>query len=290
MSQSRHPWIIFPLDFGASVGLTMLDRLQLFHDISVAFDRSANLRTLLPRLTRALHRNIAVVEVEIAELDPRRDAVMIRALCPSTGQRWTRQRSSRFIERQEVSAPEFTEDSVGMPRISLAEVRAQVRVPVGNYGLLSVLLEDPVDELVEDEGLQARLLEALEAGSRKLVWLARTAAQCRRSHRNIGDLQRAIGELERAETPSEPPASAPQVPALDAKPEDTEISVSSDLPSRDLQTLDAAIVECISSALRASAGKIYGEDGAAALLGLKPSTLQSKMRKYNIQRRRFTGT
>jgi len=31
-------------------------------------------------------------------------------------------------------------------------------------------------------------------------------------------------------------------------------------------------------------GKIYGTDGAAAILGLKPSTLQSKMKKLGIQR------
>jgi transcriptional regulator with GAF, ATPase, and Fis domain len=41
---------------------------------------------------------------------------------------------------------------------------------------------------------------------------------------------------------------------------------------------------CIERALRASGGKIYGEDGAAAVLGLKPTTLQSKMRKLGIQR------
>jgi transcriptional regulator with GAF, ATPase, and Fis domain len=31
-------------------------------------------------------------------------------------------------------------------------------------------------------------------------------------------------------------------------------------------------------------GKIYGADGAAAILGLKPSTLQSKMKKLGIRR------
>ena len=44
-----------------------------------------------------------------------------------------------------------------------------------------------------------------------------------------------------------------------------------------------AIVE----ALRATRGKIYGGDGAAARLGLKPGTLQSKMRKLGIRREAF---
>ena len=38
--------------------------------------------------------------------------------------------------------------------------------------------------------------------------------------------------------------------------------------------------------LRACAGKIYGPDGAAARLGLKPTTLYGKMRKHQIRRKR----
>jgi formate hydrogenlyase transcriptional activator len=40
--------------------------------------------------------------------------------------------------------------------------------------------------------------------------------------------------------------------------------------------------------LRATRGKIYGSDGAAARLGLNPGTLQSKMRKLGIERSAFT--
>ena len=43
----------------------------------------------------------------------------------------------------------------------------------------------------------------------------------------------------------------------------------------------------IEEALRATRGKIYGSDGAASRLGLKPGTLQSKMRKLGIQRDSF---
>jgi DNA-binding NtrC family response regulator len=44
----------------------------------------------------------------------------------------------------------------------------------------------------------------------------------------------------------------------------------------------------IEAALRACRGKIYGADGAAARLGLEPSTLQSKMKKLGIERASFT--
>jgi transcriptional regulator with GAF, ATPase, and Fis domain len=40
----------------------------------------------------------------------------------------------------------------------------------------------------------------------------------------------------------------------------------------------------IEDSLRATRGKIYGTDGAAARLGLKPGTFQSKMKKLGIRR------
>jgi hypothetical protein len=36
--------------------------------------------------------------------------------------------------------------------------------------------------------------------------------------------------------------------------------------------------------LRSCHGKIYGSDGAAARLGVKPTTLQSKLKKLGIRR------
>jgi transcriptional regulator of acetoin/glycerol metabolism len=50
---------------------------------------------------------------------------------------------------------------------------------------------------------------------------------------------------------------------------------------------EAAVRVAIEDALRATRGKIYGSNGAAARLGLKPGTLQSKMRKLGILRDRF---
>lgn len=47
---------------------------------------------------------------------------------------------------------------------------------------------------------------------------------------------------------------------------------------------ETAVREAIEESLRATRGKIYGVDGAAARLGLKPGTLQSKMRKLGMRR------
>lgn len=51
----------------------------------------------------------------------------------------------------------------------------------------------------------------------------------------------------------------------------------------DIKPFDEAQTEIIQKALLASNGKIYGKDGAAALLNLKPGTLQSKMKKLGIK-------
>ena len=57
-----------------------------------------------------------------------------------------------------------------------------------------------------------------------------------------------------------------------------------DLDSREqVLPLDAAMALHIRQALKVCGGKIYGADGAAALLGLKPSTLQSKMQKLKVK-------
>jgi DNA-binding NtrC family response regulator len=45
-----------------------------------------------------------------------------------------------------------------------------------------------------------------------------------------------------------------------------------------------AMRNTIEESLRATRGKIYGTDGAATRLGLKPGTLQSKMKKLGIRR------
>jgi formate hydrogenlyase transcriptional activator len=52
-------------------------------------------------------------------------------------------------------------------------------------------------------------------------------------------------------------------------------------------TLEAAEREAIRRALRDSAGRVGGEDGAAAKLGMKRTTLQAKMRKLGIDPKSF---
>jgi formate hydrogenlyase transcriptional activator len=52
-------------------------------------------------------------------------------------------------------------------------------------------------------------------------------------------------------------------------------------------SLDSSIKNNIIEALKQTRGKVFGEDGAAVLLGINPSTLQSKIRKFNIKKKSF---
>ena len=46
---------------------------------------------------------------------------------------------------------------------------------------------------------------------------------------------------------------------------------------------DEEVRELLERALAACSGRVYGDKGAAALLGLKPTTLQGKMKKYGVE-------
>lgn len=54
--------------------------------------------------------------------------------------------------------------------------------------------------------------------------------------------------------------------------------------AKEVSPLDDAMRAHIERALRATNGRIYGADGAAKPLGVKPTTLQSRMKKLGMQR------
>ncbi len=67
--------------------------------------------------------------------------------------------------------------------------------------------------------------------------------------------------------------------------EDGKVSLSK--AGRPPANLDQSVQQQIIKALRKCKGKVYGADGAAAVLGLHPSTLQGKMRKFKISNKDF---
>jgi formate hydrogenlyase transcriptional activator len=69
----------------------------------------------------------------------------------------------------------------------------------------------------------------------------------------------------------------PELPAPDAPPAPS-AAPEAGPPGR----FEDEVRALITRALAACAGRVYGSQGAAALLGLKPTTLQGKMRKYGV--------
>ncbi|MDQ3367520.1 MAG: sigma-54 dependent transcriptional regulator [Myxococcota bacterium] len=70
-------------------------------------------------------------------------------------------------------------------------------------------------------------------------------------------------------------------------PEDLPRATRASPGDGDSLRFDHSVRVAIETALQATSGKIYGVGGAASRLGLKPGTLQSKMRKLGIDRTRF---
>jgi DNA-binding NtrC family response regulator len=59
---------------------------------------------------------------------------------------------------------------------------------------------------------------------------------------------------------------------------------SGDVDSRPIRVLKEVEADHIRAALRASSGRVSGKGGAAELLGLKPTTLEARMKKLSIVR------
>lgn len=74
-------------------------------------------------------------------------------------------------------------------------------------------------------------------------------------------------------------ARPPQPPATGWRGEDS--------GAARLDSLDAVIQRHLEQALEATGGRVDGRRGAALLLGLNPSTLRAKLRKYRIDPREF---
>lgn len=71
--------------------------------------------------------------------------------------------------------------------------------------------------------------------------------------------------------------SAPQL----SSPRDASPALPAGAQSGTLEELERAYIQQV---LRSTSGKVYGKGGAAEILGLKPSTLQSRMKKLGIER------
>lgn len=70
---------------------------------------------------------------------------------------------------------------------------------------------------------------------------------------------------------------------------DAEPAGAADYSAAAVEPLDKVVAHHLSRALVATRGRIDGPQGAARLLGLNPSTLRAKLRKYRIDSTRYRG-
>lgn len=289
----------------------VIDLSELLHEISVAFGYSSNLRTLLTRLGDGMARHLPIVELEVARLIEHLDEVRISAYAPASCRRWDGKRSARFLERQGVIAPTVVTDEPA--RVGIAPDVVKLKLPVGRSGLLSIALETDISVLLGSKERSEVLVDVLTLQCLRLGQLSATASRCRAAHHRriraphpgqVTDI--SVGEGSTDMTVSGDLRSVPVNSDISvdgaAQPggsepagevHSTEISLPAhrhSITEIPVETIDAALIRCIGAALEQSKGKIYGPGGAGELLGLKPSTLQSKMRKLGIERAAFTGT
>lgn len=103
------------------------------------------------------------------------------------------------------------------------------------------------------------------------------------SHSWPGNLRELANVLERATILSQDGDLGPEVLDLPERAQGSSASPSSP-PDEPPVTLDEAQRRHIGRVLALTRGRIYGEGGAAKILGLKPSTLQSRMERLGMRR------
>ena len=142
-------------------------------------------------------------------------------------------------------------------------------------------LRDRIDDIPE---LATELLaDVASRAGRKGMTLSRSALMKLKTHVWPGNVRELANVLERAAILSvsrEIGANAIEIPGSPAVSGETAASlVSAEVPV----TMADAARNHIARALELSGGRIYGPKGAAARLGLKPSTLQSRMKKLGMR-------
>jgi transcriptional regulator with GAF, ATPase, and Fis domain len=145
----------------------------------------------------------------------------------------------------------------------------------------------PLRERMEDLGtIAATLIERLSsrANRRAKFKLGDDALSLLRCYGWPGNIRELANVLERAMILS--PSSTLSASSIDlgARVHSAPVIEPRATLAAAVRTLEDVERDHIRNTLARTHGKLYGKDGAAALLGLKPSTLQSRMKKLGIAR------
>jgi len=150
------------------------------------------------------------------------------------------------------------------------------------YRLAGFPLElPPLRERLEDlSGIAGEVLQRAGARTGRGPWTLSPAASDRLAHHAWpGNVRELVNVLERATilTPSG------QIPSEHILIAPGELTAPARAPLEDaLPTFEQMQREYFTRVLQRCRGRIYGEDGAAAIVKLKPTTLQSRLKKLGI--------
>ena len=142
------------------------------------------------------------------------------------------------------------------------------------------LRERPADIIPLAEGILREIGQRTGRGPWRLT---PDAAGALRAHPWPGNVRQLVNALERATILCPDGALDADLFRLDGPP-----GPCCDVGEPGLDTANLTLAEVqrrhIEATLTRTEGKIYGDDGAAVILGLKPTTLQSRMKKLKVRR------
>jgi len=172
--------------------------------------------------------------------------------------------------------------------VDMAQAIEEKRFREDLYYRISVfpLTMPPLRERLEDlQQLCTSLLADLaKRGGRKGLSVSQAGMEKLRKHRWPGNVRELGNVLERAAILAQGNILGPgdlDLPQHSLREPNFELEEDTE----PILTLAEAERHHILKALRRTNGKIYGDNGAAQLLDLKPSTLQSRMKKLGIRRK-----
>ncbi len=179
--------------------------------------------------------------------------------------------------------------------VDLEAALAEGRFREDLYYRLSVfpLAMPPLRERLQDIPLIAgeHLAFVTKRTGRGPWTLTQQAIDALSAHDWPGNVRELVNVLDRATIlqPSGPLTLAGGLAVMSSGgrlPPATDPAPSPSATQPDLRTLADVERAHVQQVLDHTGGKIYGDDGAAAILGLKPSTLQSRMAKLGLSRKR----